>query len=98
MPSKTTLLWFHSSIWKKEEISPGQKLKVDQIESGGTQYGPIFNEVNKMLTKPQALIWLTDLFPNDGFGEKPNYKVVWGSVTKDRKAPYGESIYIEVEN
>jgi len=59
---------------------------------GGTDFCPVFNIIQEKGYSPACLIYLTDLygrFPQ----QEPDYPVLWISTTKDKKAPFGTTIY-----
>jgi ribosomal 50S subunit-recycling heat shock protein len=60
---------------------------------GGTSFIPVFNWVDEQRLTPDALVYLTDMkgsFPQHA----PSYPVIWGSILKDKKAPFGEIVDI----
>ena len=74
-----------------------EKLKYTAKElmgGGGTSFVPPFEYLEKHKIHPDGLIYLTDLegpFPN-----KPKYPVLWVSLVKGNKAPFGKTIYLDV--
>jgi len=62
---------------------------------GGTAFSPAFEAVDELHEEIDALVYLTDLECSD-FPEQPHYPVLWIS-TKDTKAPWGETIYMQVQ-
>jgi predicted metal-dependent peptidase len=64
---------------------------------GGTNFCPVFEEIEAMGEQPEALIYLTD-----GYGkfpkEPPPYQVIWGSITTEGtvKYPFGEVVQVPV--
>jgi predicted metal-dependent peptidase len=70
--------------WKKEGVGGG----------GGTDFRPVFKEVEKMGLKPDMLVFFTDghgTFPRDA----PAYPVVW-AMTTSAKPPFGEVVRVDV--
>jgi predicted metal-dependent peptidase len=61
---------------------------------GGTSFRPPFKRLQEEGLEPDALIYLTDLYPNDGYPNEPSFPVIWCSITKDMKAPWGTTIYV----
>jgi len=58
---------------------------------GGTDFRPAFDYIEKEGIEVACLIYLTDLYGTFPKNE-PTYPVMWVSVTKDKKAPWGETI------
>jgi len=69
--------------------------KIKFLGGGGTDFRPVFQEVEKRKEMPELLIYLTDAFGN--FPErKPPYPVMW-CLTDDsgeKCIPWGESVVI----
>jgi len=62
---------------------------------GGTSFIPVFEWCEKEMVKPDALVYLTDMY--GGFPAKaPAFPVIW-CATSDEKGPFGDTVYIEVE-
>jgi predicted metal-dependent peptidase len=65
------------------------------VGGGGTDFRPVFDYVRENQLKPEALIYITDMygsFPE----EAPPYPVIWCKTT-DVEAPFGDSVTIQVE-
>jgi predicted metal-dependent peptidase len=67
----------------------GAKLK----GGGGTAFEPVFERIEAEGLRPDMLVYLTDLDGSFPF-IKPSYPVVWGCITKDKSAPFGEIVYV----
>lgn len=75
------------------EISDVEDLRGEIKGGGGTDFIPVFERVEKEGEYPDMLIYLTDMdgtFPR----EAPAYPVVWGSITPNRRAPFGEVVFV----
>lgn len=62
--------------------------------SGGTSFRPPFKWVTDNQVQPACMVYLTDMYPNDGWPDEPEYPVLWVSVTEGVVAPWGETIYL----
>jgi predicted metal-dependent peptidase len=62
---------------------------------GGTSFKPPFKRVQDEGLEPDALIYLTDLYPNDGYPDEPPFPVIWCAIN-DQKAPWGTTIKVPV--
>lgn len=61
---------------------------------GGTDFRPAFKWIDENDVQPDAVLYLTDLygtFPE----QEPEYPVLWGACNTG-KAPWGETIHVEV--
>jgi predicted metal-dependent peptidase len=58
---------------------------------GGTSFKEPFEEAKKL--DISSLVYLTDLCPNDGFPEQPEFPVIWVAIT-DVTPPYGWKIQL----
>jgi predicted metal-dependent peptidase len=63
---------------------------------GGTSFRPALEAIQKEQLDISAVIYLTDLYPNDGYPEMPDIPVIWVSVSPPEvKPPWGELINID---
>ncbi len=93
-PDKLVLMHFDTKVQKTEEFGPDDPFKMVRYCQGGTDFQPIFTEIDKRGQPPACLIVLTDLygpFPKHA----PDYPVLWVSVN-NQVAPFGATIPIEV--
>jgi predicted metal-dependent peptidase len=102
-PLKLVVLWCDTKITRVDELdSPDDlvdlfaKWKNDGVGGGGgTSFVPVFDELDKMGIVPDSLVYFTDgygSFPKD----EPAYNVIWASITKDMKYPFGDVVEVEV--
>jgi len=96
-PEQLILLWCDAKVHRAdylEDTGDLNKVRHDGAPGGGgTDFRPVFDWIDKEGVEPDALIYLTDLlgsFPQ----RKPAYPVIWGSILKEQKAPFGETIFI----
>jgi predicted metal-dependent peptidase len=71
------------------ELDQYEPEKIKVAGGGGTDFKPVFDLIRKEDSRPQALIYFTDLmgdFPRN----KPDYDVVWINTEKSQKAPFGK--------
>jgi predicted metal-dependent peptidase len=65
------------------------------VGGGGTDFRPVFNYLEENQIKPEALIYITDMYGS--FPERaPAYPVIWCKTT-DVEAPFGDSVTIKVQ-
>lgn len=92
-PSLTHLLYCDA------EVSAHYRLEPDDIPvfkchgGGGTDFAPPFKKLEEEDIVPKCLVYLTDL--HGPHGPEPSYPVLWVSVTEDKVAPWGETLYIK---
>lgn len=98
-PAELIVMWCDAKVQRVdicEELEDLIELKSKGAPGGGgTSFIPVFKEVERMGLEPDMLVYLTDLygsFPQ----EEPNYPVVWGSISKGEKVPFGELVKIEL--
>ena len=60
---------------------------------GGTDFAPPFKKLEEEDIVPKCLVYLTDL--HGPHGPEPGYPVLWVSVTENKVAPWGETLYIK---
>lgn len=89
-PERVYVLYFDAVVHKVETYEAGQRIDLNPVGGGGTEFGPCFEWLDDRGIRPQTLVFLTDLygsFPTSA----PSYPVLWAS-TGSRKAPFGEVI------
>jgi predicted metal-dependent peptidase len=89
-PERVYVLYFDAVVQKVETYEAGERIDLNPVGGGGTEFGPCFEWLNDRRIRPQTLVFLTDLygsFPPSA----PSYPVLWAS-TGSQKAPFGEVI------
>lgn len=89
-PERVYVLYFDAVVHKVETYEAGQRIDLNPVGGGGTEFGPCFEWLDQRGIQPQSLVFLTDLygsFPPSA----PAYPVLWAS-TGGRKAPFGQVI------
>jgi predicted metal-dependent peptidase len=93
-PQRVYVLYFDSVVHKVETFEAGQRVSLQPVGGGGTEFGPCFEWLEEHGVRPQTLVFLTDLygsFPNS----EPAYPVIWAS-TGGRRAPFGQVVPMQV--
>jgi predicted metal-dependent peptidase len=89
-PERVYVLYFDAVVHKVETYEAGQRINLNPVGGGGTEFGPCFEWLDARGIRPQTVVFLTDLygsFPPSA----PSYPVLWAS-TGSQKAPFGEVI------
>ena len=89
-PERVYVLYFDAAVQKVETYEAGQRVDLQPVGGGGTEFGPCFEWLDERGILPQTMVFLTDLygsFPDSA----PAYPVLWAS-TGGRRAPFGEVI------
>ena len=92
-PERVYVLYFDAVVQKVETYEAGQRIELNPVGGGGTEFGPCFEWLDERSIRPQTLVFLTDLygsFPPSA----PPYPVLWAS-TGSHKAPFGEVIAMQ---
>lgn len=94
-PSTSHLIYCDAQIGGRYDVERGEELPKFKIHGGGgTDFRPPFIDIEERQLEVQCLVYLTDgygPFPKD----PPPYPVLW-VMTSDIKAPWGETIPIEI--
>ena len=89
-PERVYVLYFDAAVQKVETYEAGQRVDLQPVGGGGTEFGPCFEWLDERGILPQTMVFLTDLY--GGFPDSaPAYPVLWAS-TGGRRAPFGEVI------
>ena len=96
VPEKVTVIYCHTDVWAVDEFEADEDFTVRARRGGGTEFVPVFEEVEKRGIQPKALIYLTDLGCN-GYPTTPSYPVIWGATDRYSTPPFGEVIDVNIE-
>ena len=89
-PQCVYVLYFDAAVHKVEIYEAGQRVDLNPVGGGGTEFGPCFEWLDERGIRPQTLVFLTDLYGSFPPAAPP-YPVLWAS-TGGRQAPFGEVI------
>ena len=89
-PQRVYVLYFDAVVHNVETFEAGQRVSLNPVGGGGTEFGPCFEWLEKHGVRPQTLVFLTDLYGSFPDSE-PAYPVLWAS-TGGHRAPFGEVI------
>jgi predicted metal-dependent peptidase len=93
-PKRLVVMWCDAKVHRVDEVEEPSDVAELRAKGapggGGTNFIPVFKEIEDMGLEPDALVYLTDGIGT--FPEKaPSYMVVWGSI-HDTKYPFGDVI------
>ena len=92
-----TILYHDAAIAGVQEWEPSEgSLVLDPKGGGGTSHLCVFNWIEKNKTDLSCLVCLTDMY-SEFPKQAPAYPVLWASTTKDAKAPFGQLVFLEVD-
>jgi predicted metal-dependent peptidase len=89
-PQRVYVLYFDAIVHNVETFEAGQRVSLNPVGGGGTEFGPCFEWLEEHSVRPQTLVFLTDLYGSFPASEPP-YPVLWAS-TGGRRTPFGEVI------
>jgi predicted metal-dependent peptidase len=95
-PQETVLIACDTRVQDVYTLYPGDSLAALQPKlggGGGTFFDPPFKWAEERGVRPDALVYLTDMYGT--FPADPGYPVVW-CATSDREGPFGETVRLEV--
>ena len=92
-PQRVYVLYFDAIVNDVETYEAGQRVDLNPVGGGGTEFGPCFDWLDEHGIRPQTLVFLTDLYGSFP-PEAPPYPVLWAS-TGGRKVPFGEVIHMQ---
>ncbi len=94
-PHRVHLYYFDAVVYPGEVIESGElDISTRPKGGGGTDFRPIFRQIEDDGIAPEVVIILTDTqgsFPD----QAPAYPVVWASTYEGGSAPWGELIFVE---
>ncbi len=86
------VIYHHSAVYRVETYESGNPPELGEYESGGTDFRPVFEHIDREGLRPDCVVMLTDLegpCPETA----PDYPVLWVSYGRDA-APFGEVVKI----
>jgi predicted metal-dependent peptidase len=96
-PKQLFLVWCDAKVGRVDECDEVSDLNAIRAKGmpggGGTDFRPVFNEINDLGLVPECLVYLTDglgTFPD----RAPAYPVVWGSIYPASKYPFGDVVEV----
>jgi predicted metal-dependent peptidase len=89
-PERVHVLYFDAAVHKVDTYEAGQRIDLNPVGGGGTEFGPCFDWLDERGIRPQSLVFLTDLYGSFP-ASAPAYPVLWAS-TGGREAPFGEVV------
>lgn len=89
-PERVYVLYFDTVVHKVETYEAGQRIQLNPVGGGGTDFRPCFDWLKERGVVPRTLVFLTDMYGSFS-QDAPAYPVMWAS-TGGRKAPFGEVI------
>jgi predicted metal-dependent peptidase len=96
-PKRVQVIWCDAKVQRVEEARSLDELLHIRVApgGGGTSFRPPFAYLADERITPDTLVYLTDMYPNDGWPDEPDYPVIWCATT-DIKGPYGETVRVHV--
>lgn len=98
-PKKVQVIWCDAKVQRVEEARSLDELLHIRVKGaeggGGTSFRPPFAYLEKEKITPDTLVYLTDMYPNDGWPEEPEYPVIWAATT-GIEGPFGETVQVKV--
>jgi predicted metal-dependent peptidase len=97
---RLTVIDCDAAVHRVVELEQGDTIPATAIGGGGTSYRPVWRWL-KDQADVSAVVYFTDLDPNDGYGDEPHVPVLWAawaSISQDylnrcmTKVPWGEII------
>ena len=94
-PESTIVIMADAQVQRIDRFERGDPIEFNVEGFGGTDFRPAFGHVDREQLDPGCLIYLTDA---DGiYPEKPSsYPTLWAITTPDRRAPWGDTVHIDV--
>lgn len=91
---KLTVIYHNSEAYKVEEYTASDPPHLTKINSGGTNFTPVFSRVDELGLNPECVIMLTDC---DGPApeQAPDYPVLWVSYGREQTpSGWGELVMV----
>lgn len=97
-PEKCHVLWTDTQVAHVDEVTDAGELQYLKAHGGGgTDMEAAFRYMDDNNIFPETCVVLTDGYTSFNTNNEPTYDVIWGITTKDREAPYGRSIHVDIK-
>ncbi len=97
-PESVTLIGCDARVNSRVELYSGDSLADTPPKlggGGGTSFKPPFELLEEEGIIPACLVYFTDMYGD--FPDDPGYSVIWCSTSEDMEAPFGETIFVELD-
>lgn len=97
-PEAVTLIGCDAAINSKHELYSGDSLADNPPAlggGGGTSFIPPFELLEEENIRPACLVYFTDMYGS--FPDDPGFPCIWCSSSEDQVAPFGETIFVEMD-
>ena len=95
-PAKISLLYCDNHIQEVKTFYKGEKITLDHLWGGGTDYEPVFKYIDKELDNDISyLVYLTDGYCYCDNLVEPEYPVIWATTETSRYFTFGEIVDVE---
>ena len=95
-PAKISLLYCDDHIQEVKTFHKGEKITLDHLWGGGTDYEPVFKYIDKELDNDISyLVYLTDGYCYCDNLVEPEYPVIWATTETSRYFTFGEIVDVE---
>jgi predicted metal-dependent peptidase len=94
-PEATIVIMADAKVQRIDRFERGEAIEFNVEGFGGTDFRPAFEHVDREELCPACLIYFTD---GDGvYPDEPcTYPTLWAITTPNRRAPWGETVTIDV--
>lgn len=96
-PEFTHVICGDTRVTSVKTFNRGERIEVKTQGGGGTDFRPLFNEVDRQGWTPDCAIFLTDTY-GEFPAVQPGYPVLWGVIgagRSDVRVPFGEVVHAE---
>jgi predicted metal-dependent peptidase len=94
-PARVHVIYCDAAVGRVDTFEHGEELVMEPVGGGGTDFRPVFAEVERQEFKPVCGIYLTDMmgsFPDS----EPPYPFLWATYgAGGATGPFGETVVIE---
>jgi predicted metal-dependent peptidase len=95
-PERLYIMWCDAKVHRVDECEEAGDLNALRCQGapggGGTSFVPVFEEIERLQIRPEALVYLTDGMGT--FPQQPSYPVVWGNIYPSSKYPFGDVVQV----
>lgn len=94
-PRETIVISCDAAVNYVGRLEADDPFKLENHGGGGTDFRPPFEWLEKEGIKPACLLYITDMYGTFP-AQPPDYPVLWCSIN-EVKAPWGETVHVEID-
>ncbi len=96
-PKSVTVIYCSHDISRVDVFENGDPVNIaTNVETGGTDFRPVFEEIKRRKLEPSCVVYLTDLY--GPAPEAEEWPTIWACTEASGEGPWGQTVHIDVHS